>query len=184
MKEAYDKVYEELPEYNRIKEDKFPYINSLLMSNSRRSKILDAGCGKGHYIRHLNTEGFDNVTGLEMSTVCCEKFLAPDKIPHINADIVTYAEHTERQYDIALCMDVLEHVPPEDLYKVIRALGWLAPYAIIGIANHPDIRNGVELHLIKENEEWWEHTLKQWYSEVEHIVSMYDGDFFIFQVRI
>lgn len=122
-----------------------------------KKRLLDVGCGRGYYLTEIKA------TGLEPSKYLCETDLQSFDV--INSDILSLK--TRRKWDGLYCMDVLEHIPHQEINKTIEALSKLAPEAIYGIANHSDIYDGVELHLIQEDSDWWESRLSKYYSKVE-----------------
>jgi len=180
MKEVYDKIYLQDNTYNASYDYKQDVIETEFLKFPKTSKIFDVGCGKGHYIRHLKKLGFNDVLGLEFSKVCSERFLID--INHVNEDFLEYSNNiNDNQYDICLCMDVLEHIDPSSIDLMINELKRIAKTAIIGIANHSDIILGEELHLIQNPATWWETELSNRYSSVVKLIETSDGRFFIFK---
>jgi 2-polyprenyl-3-methyl-5-hydroxy-6-metoxy-1,4-benzoquinol methylase len=85
-------------------------------------KILDYGCGVGHFVTFLQEQGYLNVWGYE---------------PHFPA----YADSKtlQEQYDFVMAQDVIEHVPePKECLKMLRSL--LRPNGILCIGT-PDAEN-------------------------------------------
>lgn len=142
-------------------------------------KILDVGCGQGNYARHLQDKGF-SVLGLEYSQVCCDKYLTD--IPHICDSIVEYVKKPIEPFDVVICIDVLEHLNYEDIPSVLEGFSKIADYAILGIANHSDIQDGEELHIIQQPVIWWIEQLLPYYKNFSVKAEMYDGRFFFLQV--
>lgn len=142
--------------YNPAEPDRIEFVrNWLESSHNKPKKILDVGCGRGHYLNALRPKY--NVTGLEPSN-------AADGIENVyKADILSAPN---LYYNALYCMDVLEHIPPDDLHINLTKLSQMSRKALLGIANHSDVWNGVELHLIQENSEWWEQTLRRYYKQV------------------
>ncbi len=136
---------------------------------SRERKILDVGCGRGHYVRMLIKGGFKNTLGLEASGVCAQMHL--QETPRIVSDFVSFAKTQETgSFDTIICMGVLEHIKPEDIDEFLYEISRLSNHAILSIANHEDYRkNIVKLHLIVEPWPWWENKLKKLYSEVSFL---------------
>ncbi|MCZ4294804.1 class I SAM-dependent methyltransferase [Vibrio sinaloensis] len=177
LKNVYDAVYTENESYNFH----YPAKDLIVDVYARQvnGNVLDAGCGQGGNLKRLLAQGIDTF-GVELSTVCCEKYLAD--LPHINSDIVGYAEISKQRYDGLICFDVLEHIPETSLDDNLKALSSLSDSALLGIANHSDIQCGEELHLIQENAEWWVSRLKEHYVNAKCIVSLLDDAFFVVEV--
>ena len=147
-------------------------------------KILDAGCGQGIHLKRLLKQGRD-VFGLEVSEICCQKYL--QGVPHECSDIAAFCRKN-RKFDGVICMDVLEHLAEDDLDEVLKGLSAVAPSACFGIANHSDVQNGVELHVIQKDSSWWEKKLSKYYRTSISVPSVFidssppEADlFFIFE---
>ncbi|MDT3848115.1 MAG: methyltransferase domain-containing protein [Vibrio anguillarum] len=177
LKYLYDTVYSENDSYNFHYPAKDLIVD--LYANKVSGRILDAGCGQGGNLKRLLDQDVD-AFGVELSSVCCERHLSG--LPHINSDIVSYANSVEEQFGGVICFDVLEHIPEESLDENLRALSSLSPSALLGIANHSDIQCGEELHLIQENAEWWTNRLKQYYKSAVCVVSFLNDTFFVIEV--
>lgn len=179
MKEIYDKVYDNFQDYDEKFDYKIELIDKEFEKFSKDSAIIDIGCGKGHYIKHLINSGYNNILGIEFSSVCSEKYL--QNVPHLNVDFLKHCDSIEdKKYEICLCMDVLEHIPYDKVEFMVSNIARIGNGAILGIANHSDIFLGEELHIIQENDEWWILLLKKYFNTVEKI---YDkkGKFYLFR---
>lgn len=164
QKKIYDQIYASVENYNFYDEIKNAYVDAF--AKSIKGGILDAGCGEGIHLKRLLREGYD-VFGIEISEVCCKKFL--QDAPHENTDIITYSGRGVK-YSGLICMDVLEHVDPLQIGETVKALSLLAPKAFFGIANHSDVVDGIELHLITEDSRWWINLLTKYYKRC-HVIS-------------
>ncbi len=177
MKDKMDAIYTALPDHNAPEISgfgiKLPYI--LAFAEEAGKKILDAGCGQGTNLITLINEGYD-AFGIDVSSVCCDKFLAD--WPHKCIDILSYCEANPLAYDGVLCSGVLEHLDYSNVDDTIRCLSKSSNKFLIGIANHADKQSGFNLHPIQKDEEWWIKKLKKFFSGVEHVVELYDGRFF------
>lgn len=175
LKKVYDDTYEKIDGYNYYDVVKNIYVDCY--AAFVEGPILDAGCGEGIHLKRLLKKGYE-AFGIEISSVCCEKYL--QGVKHKNIDIVSYAKEGQ-QYAGLICMDVLEHVPYAAIEETIASLSTLSPSAFFGIANHSDVLGGVELHLIREKSEWWSNQLGKYFSVVEFVKSFHDDKFFLFQ---
>ena len=175
QKKIYDKIYATVKNYNFNDEIKNAYVDAF--AKSVKGKILDAGCGEGIHLKRLLREGYD-VLGIEISEVCCKQFL--QDTPHENTDILTHSKRGVK-YSGVICMDVLEHIDPLYIEETVRALSSLSPSAFFGIANHSDLRNGIELHLIREDSAWWVNLLTKYYKRCYVVTELaYQADRKIF----
>lgn len=134
---------------------------------------VDFGCGRGFYLRKM-IERRILAVGVEFSRECCQRWLAD--VPHLCMNIVDYVF---AEVDLALCMDVLEHVPDDSLWPILRAIHSSARRSLLGIANHSDVQAGKELHLIQQPLPWWNERLRQVWRYVD---VLHDGGrFFVFR---
>lgn len=174
----YNKIYKNRPEYNGADKAKLNIIkNSVKNKDVKSLSILDVGCGRGHYLRLFREMGFKSILGIDPSRECATKYLKD--VPHIVSDFSSFAKNIPtNQYDIVFCTDVLEHIKPEEVDDFIKELTRLAPYSILGIANHPDVQEGIELHLIQEPWDWWERKLLTKYSTVKFLNRLHGNKFF------
>src|SRR6185437_6917366 len=171
QKKVYDTIYQEIKNYNFRDPLKDNYVDKFAELIGKDKSFIDLGCGEGANLRRLIGLGY-NAEGVEISQVCCENFLAD--LPHYNSDIVSFAK-LGKKYDAAISMDVLEHIPFPDISKVISSVADISSNAFLGIANHSDVLNGVELHLIRENSSWWQSTLSKSFKHVLLINEMQYG---------
>lgn len=175
--EVYNKVYASVKDYNGFDLSKFCYIESYASRNP--GVLLDAGCGKGHNSRRLIAGGF-SVFGIDFSLEC-EKFIS--EMPHAISDIISYSR-TGAKHSGIICMDVLEHINKQELQETLDALVILAPSCLFGIANHSDVICGEELHVIREDVQWWSGVLENLYSRCVKVCSLYENRFFMLECSV
>ena len=173
-KNIYDDIYSNIESYNFKNSAKEICVD--IYASTVEGKILDAGCGQGGNLRRLFDYGYD-VFGIEISSVCCDKYLID--LPHKNIDIIEYSKEGNI-YDGIICMDVLEHIPYDNLGELLKALSNMTKTAFFGIANHSDIIRGQELHLIQEDKQWWKNELSKYFKNVEFVFDQFDGIFYYF----
>lgn len=176
-KDVYNEIYTKNKAYNH--NVMYKYVEVQKFANTIKGKILDAGCGEGWTAKKLRSEGFD-LFGIEISDICCNKFL--QDLPHECTDIISYAKK-DIKYDGLICFDVLEHISYMQIEETIKSLSLMAPKALLGIANHSDIQFGYELHLIQQNEKYWEKLLSKYYSSIKYIGCL-GGNFYLFECEI
>ena len=171
----YDTIFATDESYNGPISYKLEIVLEWINKN-RFKEILDAGCGRGHYLKLLSKNGI-KVTGLEPS-----KYIAGTLKDYevINDDILGQAAKG-RHWEALICMDVLEHIEPSEIEDTLKALSTLSDHALVGIANHSDRWHGVQLHLIQKDSVWWESLLMRYYK---NLVSVYQSKrFFVFKVH-
>jgi ubiquinone/menaquinone biosynthesis C-methylase UbiE len=114
------------------------------------SSYLDVGCGRGEMLDEANNLGFSRSVGVE---------IVPELIQareDVMAGDGANLPFVDREIDYVSMLDVVEHIPDEDIYDVFRELGRVSNIKILlCIANFRSVMRGVELHInIKSYKEW------------------------------
>ncbi len=161
----YDHVYLNHPEYGQVNADypRFVVTLNYLMSIHGVKTILDAGVGKGGFYS-LVKNGYD-VYGIEPSKVAIEKFHKDDnRIKKICIQDIP-SHFSEELFDVVVCLDVLEHIPPDDIDLTLSSLAFCGKkYLIFSIANHQSVWDGLPLHVSIFSFEEWEEKLKKYFN--------------------
>lgn len=93
------------------------------MKISKEGKVLDLGCGYGSFLFFLQSHGYRNVTGVDISTeeitVCKKLFIS---YTFHQADIYDYIRSTDEKFDVVYLSHVLEHVKKEDLFGFLEGI--------------------------------------------------------------
>jgi len=95
------------------------------------SSVVDIGCGRGQYIERFHDAGVD-VLGVERSTYALDNPIDEDL--DIRQHDLTEPFHLDDEADIDLCIEVLEHLPPEAAPTAARTIAAAAPVAIVTAA--------------------------------------------------
>jgi 2-polyprenyl-3-methyl-5-hydroxy-6-metoxy-1,4-benzoquinol methylase len=108
---------------------------------SKSAHILDIGCGHGRYLRVIKDLGYENHFGIDMGK---EQICYAREVLHLEnvcqANAIPWLEGREASFDCILAMDILEHLPLDDLLLLgQRIFSALKPGGIL-IAQIP---NGV-----------------------------------------
>lgn len=106
-------------------EGQFPawksYFGSFLPSD-KLAKILDLGCGDGGFIYWLNSLGFSNACGVDISE---EQIELSKKIGATNikrVDIFEYLRSQSDCFDVVFARDVLEHMNKDEVCEVLELI--------------------------------------------------------------
>jgi len=106
-----EKSIRSLNEHYRIK------FMPFLQSFNRQCNVLELGCGPGYLIEFLTMNGFDNITGIDISPE--QITLAKSKGYNvINTDVLEYLRNNAITYDIIFALDFLEHFTKEELIEL------------------------------------------------------------------
>lgn len=103
--------------------------------------LLDYGCGKAK----------------------CHKKKLVEKTTLYDPYCEPYSSKPEGTFDMVICTDVMEHVPEEDVGKVLaELLNYTDKVLYLSIATYPASKkfsNGNNVHLTIKPKEWWEKML-------------------------
>lgn len=133
--------------YKAYKDDKsdLEYIDKFLEGCNH--KILDLGCGMGHYSKYMKAKGF-NVVGVdfasEMLKIAKE---TTEGIAYIEADICDLPENLDKDFDGVLIAYVIQHLSKEETKMCFMDLN---KYIVKGANLLIFLREGN--NVLKENE--------------------------------
>lgn len=128
-------------------------IRDYLESHHRNpTRILDAGCGDGVQIEELvKIQGLE-ISGIDYNPIRTER--VKKTFPNVNiicGDLL-HIPLKMRTFDIVLCSQVIEHIPPDDFFlkelaEIIRPKGLL----ILGTPNEGCLMAQVRNHIFERN---------------------------------
>lgn len=84
----------------------------------RPATVLDAGCAIGMLVEALRARGAD-ARGVDVSTYAISQ-VPQDLAPY--CQIASLTEPIDGHYDLVTCIEVLEHIPPEDSRQALLTL--------------------------------------------------------------
>lgn len=114
--------------------------------------ILDAGCANGYLVRAFRERGVE-AWGIDISSFAINS--APAEIrPYLNVQSITdpLPESFPKKFDIAITIEVLEHLFPEDGAKAIERLCSYADNVLFS-STHDDIED--KMHVNVQLPEYW-----------------------------
>jgi SAM-dependent methyltransferase len=95
-------------------------IVGLLLKQFSPSSVLDVGCGTGVWLREFMKCNVTDVYGIDGVSIEKREFLS-DRCRFQCVDLSS-KWNLERKFDLALCLEVVEHLPPESAAGLIRLL--------------------------------------------------------------
>lgn len=115
-------------------------------------RIIDFGCGTGRGALRLHDLGHD-VLMVDFASNCLDE--AARRLPFMQMDLRKPLDVSARY---GFCVDVMEHIPPNDVECVVRNILDSAPATFFQISTVPDNMGsliGETLHLTVRPHEWW-----------------------------
>ncbi len=94
--------------------------------------IVDIGCGSGDWLAVFRELGVDDTLGIDDGAGSQEALRIPSECFR-RADL-RQAMVLDRSYDMAMCLEVAEHLPTESALKLIESLTSLAPVVLFSAA--------------------------------------------------
>jgi SAM-dependent methyltransferase len=116
-------------------------IVPLVLRKVRPKSVVDVGCALGAWLRVFAEHGVQVIQGLDGYYVDNSKLLikATDFTPVdltkvIKTDLGPVTEKANGRYDLAVCLEVGEHLPESSASDLVRALTTLAPVVLFSAA--------------------------------------------------
>jgi SAM-dependent methyltransferase len=107
-------------------------IVPILLRLIQPASVVDVGCGRGAWLRAFQEHGVPVVRGFDGSYVDRSKLLIdPDRFTAVD---LTARLSLEGPYDLALCLEVAEHLPPKAGRLLVQALTAAAPLVLFSAA--------------------------------------------------
>ena len=129
MKDYPRKFYDELkdsalPSARRI----VPLVRALMTVRS----VVDVGCGDGGWLKAFQESGVKNVVGIDGEWVRDDQLLiAPE---HLVRCALHEPLPLDRRFDLAVSLEVAEHIRPEFAARFVAELARLAPVVLFSAA--------------------------------------------------
>jgi SAM-dependent methyltransferase len=107
-------------------------IVPILLRLMQPASVADIGCGRGAWLRAFQEHGVPLVRGFDGSHVDRSKLLIdPDRFTAVD---LAARLSLEGPYDLALCLEVAEHLPPKAGPLLVQALTAAAPKVLFSAA--------------------------------------------------
>lgn len=139
-----------------------------LFKNYRRdAPLLDLGCGQGFMLKYLQSSGFTNLTGVDISEEQVE-IAKSNGFNAIQANAFDFLTKNESKFEIIIAIDIIEHFKKEELFELLKLIhkalipgglfiiqtpngeGLMPGYVIFGDLTHYTILSPLSLkHILK-----------------------------------
>lgn len=94
---------------------------SRFLPSDKRSRILDIGCGMGHFLYFLQQEGYENAIGIDLSEENVN-FCKAKGINIIKADAFEFLKKNNEYFECIVMNDVLEHFKKEEIIEILTLI--------------------------------------------------------------
>ena len=134
----------------------FEILNKYVRVNS----IVDAGCGSGAWIRTALEEGLEKAYGLDLTSSIdlinknsdFKEQLDSGRIQLIERDFVSNPISEFPKADLAVCLEVLEHLPPSTAESLVARLTEASDFVIFSAAQPGQ---GGTYHINEQELRYW-----------------------------
>lgn len=157
-------------------EFRFELVYDFIKKNKVDS-VIDIGSGRGNVINYILT----NHPNIKITSCDLKKFHDFD-VEFIQLNLCDNENiKITKKYDLLTCLDVLEHVEKTCVDNILNLFSTISKHSLITIANHSDVQNGVELHIIQENMDYWTPIIEK-YFHINNIDTKYDGRLYLLEL--
>ena len=140
-------------------------IKEIITKNNIKT-MLDYGCGKGFFYKNpsnqhgLQIESLKNYWDIDIDLY--------DPCFKENSNL-----NEDKNYDLVICIDVLEHIPENDIdWLLKKLLIKTKKYLFINVACHPAIAllpNGKNAHINIQPPKWWHEKFLNFQNKLKNI---------------
>ncbi len=95
------------------------------LPKDKKVKIIDLGCGMGHFLYFLKKNGYKNYFGIDISAECinfCNKKNLGSKENLFCGDVINFFQKEKRQFDVVMMNDIIEHIPKDKIVSLLRLI--------------------------------------------------------------
>ena len=171
----YKRIFMKHKEYNvhDIDKDRYDFVIDGIIDNDY-NKIIDISSGRGSLIKHLRNKKQD----IHITSTDIHKFNNLD-VEFIQLDLTKKDDLNKitETYDMLSCLDVLEHIEEKHINDVLLAFKKISNHFCFTVANHSEIIDRFELHLIQKNKDWWDEIFENHFTIINSFVKYDDRSF-------
>lgn len=139
-------THQERLNYNVMQAEEKPFADRLahwIKDNLKPESVLDVGCGPGHFVDSLNSQGV-KANGIDIDDrVHGHKHLAYKSLLDI----------TDERADVVICLEVAEHIDSENDLKIVEKVSSAVGKTLIWTAAQPG-QGGIGHINCKEKDVW------------------------------
>lgn len=130
MKAAYDEDFYETNVQGALQSARV--VVPIVLEILRAASVVDVGCGLGAWLRAFIENGVNQVGGLDGAWVDRSRLLIDtDRFTTVD---LSHPTSIAGSYDLAVCLEVVEHLPARNNREVVRMLTEAAPAVLFSSA--------------------------------------------------
>lgn len=107
-------------------------IVPLVLDHVHVESVVDVGCATGIWLSVFQENGVSRVMGLDGAWIDRSRLLVPSDC--FRAVDLAEPFHCEAQFDLAVCLEVAEHLPEKSASRFVESLCQLAPVVLFSAA--------------------------------------------------
>ena len=167
-----DWIQEEDDKYSWLYENGYPIGNPMRIVNKygllKEQSCIDLGCGRASLSKY-----FISYTGVDVSKYIIEhnKKARSGDYFHGSLDKLSHIRFNRSNFDIAICSDVMEHIPETEVSNVLRAISNLDAKAFyFAISTRKSVlldKENKNLHLSVFSSDKWASLISEFLS-IDH----------------
>lgn len=134
-------------------------IVPIILDVLKPKSVIDVGCGIGTFLNVLKRNGVNDILGLDGTWVnkdLLSKNISLDYFREANLEVDV---DLGRRFDIAICLEVVEHLTPESSEKIVETLTKLSDMIIFSSAIPGQ---GGQNHINEQWPEYWMQKFKKY----------------------
>lgn len=159
----YTKIYEDDPDYH-CTDIRLRGLEKVFRGIPTKGlRYLDVSCGRGESLALADKFDFEVVSGTETVGILTNERVGYGVLPNLSIP--------DKYYDVVSCIEVLEHLVPDDVTPALLELERIAKsYIIISAADFPSWYNGANLHpSARPEHEWHLLFVELWGDKVQRL---------------
>ena len=180
-KTMYDNLFN-LNHYSIHNETELRYnITKDFILNNKIENIIDVGSGRGVMLNMI----LNDIKNIKITSVDLNNYHNNNDVEFINIDLSNRDTFFYgKKYDLLSCLDVLEHLEKKYIEDIFIWFSKISENQIFSIANHSEIINGQEIHLIQENHFFWEDLISKYFTIDDLIIKSFSNNhLYIFKTK-
>src|SRR5689334_3990848 len=107
-------------------------IVPLVLRLTQPRSVIDVGCGRGAWLKTFKEAGVGAVRGVDGSYVGLDTLLIEQA--EFRAEDLSRPFHIDETFDMAVCLEVAEHLPPKMGPVLVKALTEASPIVLFSAA--------------------------------------------------